>query len=98
MSGHVSATKQRNKVRHQIDAALIELWNIGSESHETAIAEDRLREAGFWVSKICVDFDTDTLAEMEVDQDARDLRDAIANDDGKRYSMSEVMEMMEGGE
>ena len=30
-----------------------------------------------------------------IDQDARDLRDAIASDDGKRYSMSEVMEMME---
>ena len=53
MSKHVSATKQRNKVRHQIDAALIELWNLGSESHEAAIAEDRLREAEFWVSRIC---------------------------------------------
>ena len=68
MSKHVSATKQRNKVRHQIDAALIELWNLGSESHEAAIAEDRLREALFWVSRICIDFDTDTLAETDGDE------------------------------
>lgn len=33
-----------------------------------------------------------------IDQDARDLRDAIAADDGKRYSMSEVMEIVEDGE
>ena len=31
-----------------------------------------------------------------IDQDARDLRDAIATDDGKRYSMQEVMDLMEG--
>lgn len=68
MSKHVSATKQRNKVRHQIDAALIELWNLGSESHEAAIAEDRLREAEFWVSRICIDFDTDTLAETDEEE------------------------------
>lgn len=68
MSKHVSATKQRSKVRHQIDAALIELWNLGSESHEAAIAEDRLREALFWVSRICIGFDTDTLAETDVDE------------------------------
>lgn len=33
-----------------------------------------------------------------IDQDAQDLLDAIASDDGMRYSMSEVMEIMEDGE
>lgn len=33
-----------------------------------------------------------------IDQDARDLLDAIASDDGRRYSMQEVMEIMEDGE
>lgn len=37
-------------------------------------------------------------ARIEVDQDARDLLDAIASDDGRRYSMGEVMDLMEGGE
>lgn len=31
-----------------------------------------------------------------IDQDARDLLDAIASDDGRRYSMQEVMDLMEG--
>lgn len=30
-----------------------------------------------------------------IDQDARDLSNAIASDDGKRYSMQEVMDLME---
>ena len=29
-------------------------------------------------------------------QDAADLQDAIANDDGTRYTMAEVMESLEG--
>ena len=60
-----SATKQRSNVMRHITGSLIELWNLGSDSHEAAMAEDRLREAEFWVSKIRIDRDTDELAEEE---------------------------------
>lgn len=59
----MGATKQRNQVRISVEEAMFSLWELGSESHEAAMAEDKLREAEFWISRIQIDKNIDEVVE-----------------------------------
>lgn len=57
------AAKQRNRIKIAVNEAMTELWRMNSASHEAAMAEDKLREAEFWVGQIRVDRESDEVVE-----------------------------------
>lgn len=59
----MGATKQRNQARISVEEAMVSLWEMGSNSHEAAMAEDKLHEAEFWISRIQIDKNIDEVVE-----------------------------------